>query len=211
MIDSKTCVKCNVSKPRNEFHKYRKTADGLHPYCRDCRRPAGTKKRTVADPVDGIDARLWLRCFGEVWGEYIEGHPETMEDARIMALRHAQTTPVRGTRKRLRQRRRLERFGACCADATAFAMLKNRAQKFRKLKDAIDGKTWAELTAIPTTTTSWFAMNEMAELWDDQASEEQRQRIRVIPPRTMADLVKREITATALGDQDAEVAESIFG
>ncbi len=37
-IKKKTCVKCKQEKTTLEFHKYSRSSDGLHSYCKDCNR-----------------------------------------------------------------------------------------------------------------------------------------------------------------------------
>ncbi len=34
---NKVCLKCNIRKPNNEFHKNKTTNDGYHKYCKSCR------------------------------------------------------------------------------------------------------------------------------------------------------------------------------
>lgn len=36
----KTCVRCNKELPKTEFHKNKQVSDGLHPYCKTCRKNA---------------------------------------------------------------------------------------------------------------------------------------------------------------------------
>lgn len=35
-VAEKLCPDCNVIKPRTEFHNYKRSSDGLHPYCKEC-------------------------------------------------------------------------------------------------------------------------------------------------------------------------------
>lgn len=39
--DKKTCPGCRTAKDRSEFHKNSKRKDGLHHYCKNCRRDTG--------------------------------------------------------------------------------------------------------------------------------------------------------------------------
>lgn len=42
---TKRCAKCGDTKSRDEFPKHRNRSDGLHPYCKECRR-----KEKLKDP-----------------------------------------------------------------------------------------------------------------------------------------------------------------
>lgn len=35
-VTEKLCLDCNTIKPRSEFHKYKRSSDGLHHYCKEC-------------------------------------------------------------------------------------------------------------------------------------------------------------------------------
>lgn len=46
----KTCIRCEETKPRDEFGKDKKRRDGLFPQCKDCRREyMGSKRREAAE------------------------------------------------------------------------------------------------------------------------------------------------------------------
>lgn len=62
----KTCIKCNVDKPLNEFYKYKRTKDGLDYYCKSCRvgtalksHRIGTRKGTCS--LDGCDRNHYAK------------------------------------------------------------------------------------------------------------------------------------------------------
>lgn len=45
MIKQKTCVKCEIKKDVSEFHKNKKSKDGLKSYCKTCRKEYSEKNK----------------------------------------------------------------------------------------------------------------------------------------------------------------------
>lgn len=61
----KTCVKCDVSKPVEEFYKNKTTRDGLSVYCKSCMTTYNRERRALWSP----ERREHQRQARREWGE----------------------------------------------------------------------------------------------------------------------------------------------
>lgn len=76
MGNSKTCKKCNITKPLNAFHKDKQYKDGRHGSCKDCRNTYNTmykkankdkyiksSRKSTAIGTYGISLEEYTKCM----------------------------------------------------------------------------------------------------------------------------------------------------
>lgn len=62
---TKQCSKCKESKPLSEFHRYRKSRDGLQPRCKPCNRLSAARWNIANKDKHTTHSRNWnLRRYG---------------------------------------------------------------------------------------------------------------------------------------------------
>ena len=74
----KTCTKCGITKPDNDFRVNGKMSDGLHSYCKTCsNRATELSRRKDREAYRARDRAKYARKMQKLRGEgYVVGNPE---------------------------------------------------------------------------------------------------------------------------------------
>ena len=99
-VFTKTCSKCKIEQPVSNFHKNKPSSDGLHPWCKSCRKN-NAAKRYASDPDK-------YREMNRVSYRKRVGPPRKVmtEEERMMAQRESTRRWIGRNLERVREYRR---------------------------------------------------------------------------------------------------------
>ena len=144
---NKTCTKCGETKPTTEFHKKSDTRDGLHSYCKSCRK--ASDKAYYEANKEKIKARD--KAYREANKEKIKAYREANKEkikARQRAYREASPEKVKAYYEANREERKAWQRAYRETPAGKFSQYRRRA-KIRNIPFLIEFQQFEDLWQKP--------------------------------------------------------------